>query len=102
MATHTMGPWKGDLNADSDQFGIYPDTGKMEFPIAIMPDFVKAETNAANARLIAAAPDLLKQLRQARGQVIGFMLECGYSVEVAERNVAEIDAAIARATGEQP
>ena len=52
------------MNVDQDQFSIYPDTGKMEFPICIMPNFVKPDLNAANARLIAVAPDLLEALNE--------------------------------------
>ncbi len=43
--------------------GIYPDTGKMESPIAKMPVITKPEVNEANGRIIAAAPDLLDALR---------------------------------------
>jgi hypothetical protein len=54
----------------------------------------------ANARLIAAAPDLYEALRTARGQVVALMLECGHSPEVAVANVSGADAALAKARGE--
>jgi hypothetical protein len=51
----------------------------------------------ANARLIAAAPDLLRYLKEARRT-----LEMWKDVAPAVSLCADIDAAIARATGEQP
>jgi hypothetical protein len=52
---------------------------------------------SANARLIAAAPDLLRYLKEARRT-----LEMWKDVAPAVSLCADIDAAIARATGEQP
>ena len=57
----------------------------------------KAQELAANARLIAAAPDLLRLLKEARRT-----LEMWKDVAPAVSLCADIDAAIARATGEQP
>jgi hypothetical protein len=53
------------------------------------------EENAANMRLIAAAPDLLRYLKEARRT-----LEMWKDVAPAVSLCADIDAAIARATGE--
>ena len=55
------------------------------------------EEHAANMRLIAAAPDLLRYLKEARRT-----LEMWKDVAPAVSLCADIDAAIARATGEQP
>ena len=55
------------------------------------------EENAANVRLIAAAPDLLRYLKEARRT-----LEMWKDVAPAVSLCADIDAAIARATGEHP
>ena len=55
----------------------------------------KAQELAANARLIAAAPDLLRYLKEARRT-----LEMWKDVAPAVSLCADIDAAIARATGE--
>ena len=51
----TKGPWKVCESIEGDFIGVYPDTGKIEFPIAKMSNFVRAEVSAANARLIAEA-----------------------------------------------
>ena len=53
------------------------------------------EENAANVRLIAAAPDLLRYLKEARRT-----LEMWKDVAPAVSLCADIDAAIARATGD--
>ena len=68
---------------------------------------LSAEQGQANARLIAAAPDMLAALREAQSQ-FRYMMERMHSVgafypnadsEVATR-LQEIDAAIAKATGD--
>lgn len=61
---------------------------------------VSSEECDANARLIAAAPDLLKALKTARGQIVAALIS-EYGPDVAVQNVAHIDAAIALATATQ-
>ena len=56
-----------------------------------------ADAATADRRLIAAAPDLLRYLKEARRT-----LEMWKDVAPAVSLCADIDAAIARATGEQP
>jgi len=61
-ATHTPGPWNISKHAAPDycpQFGIYADGAAAHSDLAI----VKDENAQANARLIAAAPELLEALR---------------------------------------
>lgn len=101
---HTPGPWKGDLNVDEDQFNVYPDTGKMEFPICIMPDFIKPDLNAANARLIAAAPELLEAAEKALQALEGvdaLMHKHGMMQGVNCPAIAPLRAAILSAKGEE-
>ena len=54
---HTKGPWK--INIDTGEYGVYhlysPDIGGDEV-------FEREEIDEANARLIAAAPELLEAL----------------------------------------
>lgn len=62
MSKHTPGPWKICLASD---LYIEPDRGSdiYQRPLCrVLPNF-PVGTNAANARLIAAAPDLLTQLK---------------------------------------
>lgn len=90
MMTHTPGPW---FVAETDDNEGYPETviramgGVAGVSVAV--DFPKIfGMRDANARLIAAAPDLLEALRAV--------------VSVADRETDEFDlahAAIAKATG---
>lgn len=58
QVAHTPGPWTHKATAGDHDFLIYPEaTGR---DVALVRDF-----NEANARLIAAAPDMLEALRQA-------------------------------------
>lgn len=55
---HTPGPWRIERFPDSDHCRIQPETGHA-------PGFSLADVygNAANARLIAAAPEMLAEFR---------------------------------------
>jgi hypothetical protein len=58
MDKHTPGPWTYHATAGNHDFSVYPEaTGR---DVALVRDF-----NEANARLIAAAPDLLAALANA-------------------------------------
>ena len=93
MTKHTPAPWFyngteiGPLSTEEDQSrGII-------LPIAYMEQYdFPAEYNA-NARLIAAAPDLLEALE---GMIEGFTVDDRYASE----SVIKARAAIAKATGE--
>jgi hypothetical protein len=53
---HTPGPWTHKATAGDHDFAVYPEaTGR---DLALVRDF-----NEANARLIAAAPEMLEALR---------------------------------------
>jgi hypothetical protein len=87
MRKHTPGPWfaasEGSYKVASvtSNTGIYADT---------LPE---AAQIAADARLIAAAPDLLEALKAARRFVVS-------SHEPVGSELDDIDAAIAKAEGE--
>ncbi len=51
--THT--PVKACLSVDGDLLAVYPDTGRQEFPICKMPDYVSAAVNKAKADRIMLA-----------------------------------------------
>jgi hypothetical protein len=84
---HTPGPWAYQATAGNHDFAIYPEaTGR---DLALVRDF-----NEANARLIAAAPDLLAALRA---------LLAVYDVElggIGHREAREARALLTRIAGE--
>ena len=97
----TPGPWKiRKAFADDDGYEIFPTRGKKPSfgqwaAIATVDGLVsKGESARKNARLIAAAPDLLEALRTARDHIDMGALEISHCKD-AER----IRAAIAKATG---
>jgi hypothetical protein len=54
---HTPGPW----NYDRSAYSLYVNSGR-ELVTALSMDGKRLETSEANARLIAAAPDMLNAL----------------------------------------
>lgn len=110
---HTPGPWKKAerLNGpwwhiSAESSGLGPGQGRQA--VACVHGESKrgakayAEMFEANARLIAAAPDLLEALQQYR---IGFTDEAAARAEFGNYEVdreLKRRAAIAKATGEQP
>lgn len=84
MSKHTPGPWFYDVHPDKSQAIFWDSRGYTVFHLShTFPNDVRA-----NARLIAAAPDLLAALKDA--------------VEIAESQghiVKTARAAIAKATG---
>lgn len=64
MASHTPGPWaalKGTED-ESERWGVYQDTGPAKWHLATIENGAPGDTlktEESNARLIAAAPDLL-------------------------------------------
>ena len=99
-ATHTPGPWAfSESELTPGRFSIYH-----YGPLAYCGDTGDGIENArANARLIAAAPDLLDALLDALPYVEDVLadpvaLAC-FKPGTVQRNAAAIRAAIARATG---
>lgn len=102
-AQHTPGPWKACCSAGGDFLGIYPDTGAAEFPVAKMPGIIRPGVNEANARLIAAAPELLAALKEAVDLIVQVTQSRWSEWEATEaETVGDFRAAIAKATGGQP
>lgn len=88
MSKHTPGPWKWTGQAVTVPSGQRLLVNGVSLPLGNHADSEEAD---ANARLIAAAPDLLEALKGV--------------VAVADRKTDEFDrarAAIANATGGQP
>ena len=90
MNKHTTGPW---IDRGTSCVGTHRQLVASVYPM----EDEHPEEHAANMRLIAAAPDLLRYLKEARRT-----LEMWKDVAPAVSLCADIDAAIARATGEQP
>ena len=89
---HTPGPWKIGTPPPNGEQTVGTDQGLM---VAVATTGAGVQTKA-NARLIAAAPDLLRFLVEARTT-----LEAWKDVAPAVSLCSDIDAAIAKATGEQ-
>ena len=98
---HTPGPWK------SEGYGIWSSVGGENRRVACTeydrgegPYKVKTEQEAvSNARLIAAAPDLLAaliELLDQAGEVYPH-----FESERGQANIAQARAAISRATGQE-
>ena len=108
MSGHTPGPWT-DKAIDESQWGVYDSRGwsvAQAHQIKVLSADIKQAERTANARLIAAAPDLLEALMA--------MVE-GDSEAIEDANMMGIPfpdemlkqfkaarAAIAKATGVQP
>jgi len=121
MATHTPGPWM----LTSARYGLISNAN--DLPVATLSRPVggsaseekrNMDTMMANARLIAAAPELLAELREARKEIkryravlediLRFWYHGGDAGKLAKIALAEtpngdpftlIDAAIAKAEG---
>jgi hypothetical protein len=81
MSKHTPGPWVSGLRADGGRINVYADD-------TMATRICRVETGAEDARIVAAAPDLLAALIAV--------------VRVADRTTVEFDAAraaIAKARG---
>lgn len=93
---HTAGPWS------ADKYGqLRSPDGKQVDVWGCGIAWVSRDDEAeANARLIAASPDLLEALRGARQTILDLKNARWSEAEGSDEEwVAEIDAAIAKATG---
>ncbi len=91
MSAHTPGPWTYKATAGNHDFAVYPEEAGRD--VALVREF-----HEANARLIAAAPDLLEVARWVVDW-FGNMQEKNMEPEEFEV-LAEARSAIAKATGE--
>src|SRR5688572_28329605 len=101
---HTPGPWGYGMK-DGNYVIMTADEGRLFRTVATVRDFPasSSKTEEANARLIAAAPDLLKRI-EATQNFLAVLLTASYiPVEAADLIIElrnENKAAIAKATGE--
>lgn len=99
ISKHTPGPWESGSNPKADQFGsngiVVRPTG--EFPHGLwIADcgFAHDEKAIANARLIAAAPEMLNTLKDVRAYLFEKRSDPAY--------LRCIDIVLAKAEGKQP
>lgn len=92
MSKHTPGPWKVDKYIDSGKPSLSVSANGSEVAQASSWAGDGADEAGANARLIAAAPELLEACREAK-EVLDD-LPCG-----AAEALKKIDAAISKAEG---
>jgi hypothetical protein len=94
MTQHTQGPWQLDKHVNGEVF-IYPKNGR--HPICkVNKDY------EANARLIAAAPELLEALTSGEDIISGLEAECdnlGVDLSEVRQWWIKAESIIAKATG---
>lgn len=95
-AKHTPGPWNASLQDEA----VFSESGDCIASTHWMKAHVSPATNDANARLIAASPDLLEFAQWAMNQFCGDSGTGETHWEQFPEFVAG-QAAIAKATGEQ-
>lgn len=92
MSGHTPGPWRVGITTDSDEIEVVSDA--RPYVCMALPGALDGVTEA-NARLIAAAPELLEAVER---------LVCVFGGDEYEHfgSIAYARAIIAKATGEKP
>jgi hypothetical protein len=90
---HTPGPWQIEGRYEGDLGALYLSTMHPMPIFELQPLVGSRDVHLANARLIAAAPDLLEALMELR-----FV---GNDMEKRRKARAKADAAIDKATGGQ-
>jgi hypothetical protein len=65
MSAHTPGPWTCFYKHKYDEWHVSVPVSEGTMKLALFDDGVRSENPEADARLIAAAPDLLAALRDA-------------------------------------
>ena len=102
MTKHTPGPWQVDPRADNHVIAASRPICSVSYSNTADTEGTRAE-NAATARLIAAAPDLLEALKVATDLIES---HTGHSKIInwqhaAGRRLPELRAAIAKAKGKE-
>jgi len=102
MNTHTPGPWQWHIGRGANpRLHIQTSAG---YQVASTPEINKYETREADARLIAASPDLLAALQDAEfllRKAAAFPQDAWSMADSFKRSAEDARAAIARAIGEK-
>jgi hypothetical protein len=97
MSAHTPRPWEAEINATTDGgWSVYaPDRSEYaaEGDLVVLADYV----TEADARLIAAAPDLLSLLREALARLNESRSTFGVQTVAVASLIERCEAAIAKA-----
>lgn len=101
---HTPGPWKvEEYTAGDSMFGFSPACAVMcrddNKVVCEIPDYTVGQFDREDARLIAAAPELLEALIRLESELVEDKYGNDYEPSPFE-NLAVARAAIAKATGE--
>jgi len=99
MSKHTSGSWKAVSSGTANNEGKHTIQASDGTWIAeTIPHQPRGCSQEANARLIAAAPELLKELRRTREWVAQYLEIPGHEAAAAYK-VGAIDSVIAKAEG---
>jgi hypothetical protein len=93
---HTPGDW--DICWDGTRYVIHDNTALQRHIAYTSNGGVPDDEARANARLFAAAPDMLKELRNLRRRFHAACIHAGSAEWAATAACADADAAIAKAT----
>lgn len=102
MAEHTPGPWEAKfVSGDVRHYSVPGDRQHLNMTVSwALGPISRTRLHAeADAVLIAAAPDMLATLRQAKDWLRLYAEEPGYAYQPIKILVKDIDKAIAKATG---
>ena len=103
MSKHTQGPWTVSNETDISGIENDPENGCVG-PVDVAHVYLRTVQGRteANARLIAAAPDLLEALEWCAETLAVFVADGSAAPEsVIGKNLTTARAAIAKATGEK-
>ncbi len=94
MSKHTPGPWRAEISCDETGAPqkCWWISAKGDVDIGETSGEKRSDEEAANALLIAAAPDLLKACKE-------FVRKCECGEARSRRSYAEMKAALAKAEG---
>ena len=102
MSGFTPGPWRTDPDLGHEQVlgpnGIIVADCSI---VALHKNGPTPERNRANARLVAAAPELLSHLENLADRFVRCVIHSGSDPEMAEEAVRDARAAIAKTRGRE-
>lgn len=98
-AQHTPGPWTAGKYATRAQWSLRGDGDRRSLGLydATKSSTLSPEESEANARLIAAAPDLLRVLQS----LATFLSRPSAATSVREIMLGEVRSVVAKATGQE-